>query len=70
MTVQEQTSPEAATEGAVEYEVSGRDVYGKFGYEKAIVFLKGDELYSLASLSVYQDHPQFNRFVDSFQFTA
>ena len=55
---------------AVEYELSGTDVYGKFGYEKAIVFLKGDELYSLASLSVYQDHPQFDRFQSSFAFTA
>jgi len=55
---------------AIEYQLSGNDVYGKYGYEKAIVFLKGDELYSLASLSIYRDHPQYDRFVNSFEFTA
>jgi hypothetical protein len=55
---------------AIEYEISGRDVYGKYGYEKAIVFMKGDEFYSLASLSIYQDHPQFDRFQSSFEFAA
>jgi len=55
---------------AIEYQLSGNDVYGKYGYEKAVVFLKGDQLYSLASLSIYKDHPQYDRFVNSFAFTG
>ena len=55
---------------AVEYELSGVDINGAFGYQRAIMFVKGDTIYTLASNSVYQDHPQWDRFTGSFQFTA
>jgi hypothetical protein len=55
---------------AVLYDLKGTDVNGQYGYEKAIMFLKGDQLYSIASLSVYKDHPQFDRLANSFVFTS
>ena len=70
VTVDKQTVTNFRGYPAIKYTVSGNDVSGRYGYEKAIVFLKGDTVYSLASLSVYRDHPQFDRFANSFQFTA
>jgi hypothetical protein len=55
---------------AVVYDLSGVDINGDFGYQKAIIFVKGDTIYTLASNSIYQDHPQWDRFTGSFQFTA
>ena len=55
---------------AVEYELSGVDINGQYGYQRAIIFVKSDTIYTLASNSVYQDHPQWDRFTGSFQFTA
>jgi len=37
---------------------------------KADILVKGDTIYTLASNSIYKDHPQWDRFTDSFQFTA
>jgi hypothetical protein len=70
VTVDKQTVTTFRGYPAIAYTVSGNDVSGKYGYEKTIVFLKGDMAYSLASLSVYRDHPQFDRFANSFHFTA
>ncbi len=55
---------------AVVYDLSGVDINGAFGYQKAIIFVKGDTIYTLASNSIYQDHPQWDRFTSSFHFTA
>ena len=55
---------------AIVYELKGIDVNGQYGYEKAVMFLKGDVVYWLASQSIYKDHPQFDRLTSSFQFTA
>ena len=55
---------------AVVYDLSGVDINGAFGYQKAIIFVKGDTIYTLASNSIYQDHPQWDRFTNSFHFTA
>ncbi|MGZ4715507.1 MAG: hypothetical protein ACXWCB_02270 [Acidimicrobiales bacterium] len=55
---------------AVVYTLSGVDINGQFGYQKAIIFVKGDTIYTLASNSIYQDHPQWDRFTGSFHFTA
>jgi hypothetical protein len=55
---------------AVQYEVRGSSVNGQYGYAKAIMFLKGAQLYSIASLSIYKDQPQFDRFANSFTFTS
>jgi len=55
---------------AVVYDLSGVDINGEYGYQKAIIFVKGDTIYTLASNSIYKDHPQWDRFTDSFQFTA
>jgi hypothetical protein len=55
---------------AVVYELSGVDINGDYGYQKAIIFVKGETIYTLASNSIYKDHPQWDRFTSSFQFTA
>ncbi len=55
---------------AVVYDLSGVDINGDFGYQKAIIFVKGDTIYTLASNSIYKDHPQWDRFTGSFHFTA
>lgn len=55
---------------AVVYDLSGVDINGDFGYQKAIIFVKGDTMYTLASNSIYKDHPQWERFTNSFHFTA
>ncbi|GEM_PF-3155816 len=55
---------------AVKFEVKGVNVNGTRGSEKAIIFLRGDRLYFLASKSIYPDQPQFDRFANSFNFTA
>ena len=55
---------------AVVYELSGVDINGDYGYQKAIIFVKGDTIYTLASNSIYKDHPQWDRFTGSFHFTA
>jgi hypothetical protein len=52
------------------YELSGVDINGDCGYQKAIIFVKGDTIYTLASNSIYKDHPQWDRFTGSFHFTA
>jgi hypothetical protein len=55
---------------AMLYELQGVDINGQYGYQKAIIFVKGDAVYTLASNSIYQDHPQWDRFTGSFQFIA
>ncbi len=55
---------------AVVYDLQGVDINGQYGYQKAIMFVKGGTVYTLASNSIYQDHPQWDRFTGSFQFTA
>ena len=55
---------------AIIYNVSGIDQNGQYGYEKTIVFLKGDQLYVMGESTVYKDFPHFDRLVNSFQFTA
>jgi hypothetical protein len=37
---------------------------------RAMMLLRGDTLYVIQSESVYPDHPQYARLLDSFQFTA
>lgn len=55
---------------AVVYDLQGVDINGDYGFQKAIIFVKGDTIYTLASNSIYKDHPQWDRFTGSFHFTA
>jgi hypothetical protein len=70
VTVVKRTDTDFRGYPAIEYEVKGVNVNGENGYGKAIVFLKGDQLYTIASRSVYQDQPQFDRLANSFVFTG
>jgi hypothetical protein len=55
---------------AVVYDVSGVTQDDQYGYNKNLVFLKGDELYVIGESTIYKDYPHFDRLVNSFQFSA
>jgi hypothetical protein len=55
---------------AIELDVRNLTYDNQTATARALLFLKGETLYVIQSLSVYPDHPQYGRLVNSFQFTA
>lgn len=54
---------------ALMIEGSGGHLNDKPAYQKALLVLKGDELYVIQSVSIYKDHPQFPKVVNGVTFT-
>ncbi len=58
---------------AIQYTINRITFQGGNGYENALLFLKGDELYLVETLSVYPDQPatdEFNSVLNSLHFTS
>lgn len=57
---------------AIQYTINRISFQGGDGYENAMLFLKGDELYMVETLSIYSGDPataEFNQVLDSIKFT-
>jgi rubredoxin len=58
---------------AIQYTINRISFQGVQGYENAMLFLKGDELYVVETLSIYPGDPantEFNQVLSSLQFTS
>jgi hypothetical protein len=58
---------------AIQYTINRVDFEGQQGYENAMMFLKGDQLFVVESLSKYSGDPadsEFNQVLNSLTFTA
>jgi hypothetical protein len=55
---------------AIELDVRDLTYGDQIATARALLTLKGDTLYVIQSLSVYPDHPQYGRLVNSFVFTS
>jgi rubredoxin len=55
---------------ALDYKISRVNFAGQQGYEHAVMFIKGDALYVIESVSRYPSNPSFSTVADSLRFTA
>ena len=70
LTVNKRTETNFHGYPAIVFDESGTDQNGTYAYSKDLVFLKGSELFVIGENTIYKDFPQYDRMVNTFQFTA